>query len=189
MPISWCPAGPEVARRHTRCPQRREAVTGFLPTARTYEETGRRQEALALYESNLEQRTRVLGPRHPDVLASLNNLAGAYKEGGRQEEAAALYRAGVPGDAGRGPPPHTHHPAEPVSPDRRTPGRMSIARAGGLLSGRKRGQRRRPLGGHRTSIASVRAAGGRPAHRAPSRSALPRPLVVAIFSEGSVLST
>jgi Tetratricopeptide repeat len=33
----------------------------------------------------------VLGPDHPDTLASRNNLAGAYESAGRVEQAIPLY--------------------------------------------------------------------------------------------------
>ena len=34
----------------------------------------------------------MLGPRHPDTLSSLNNLAGLYEDQGRYGEAEPLYR-------------------------------------------------------------------------------------------------
>ncbi|MHB1430825.1 MAG: tetratricopeptide repeat protein, partial [Streptosporangiaceae bacterium] len=36
---------------------------------------------------------RVLGPDHPQTLASRNNLAGAYESAGRLGEAIPLYQA------------------------------------------------------------------------------------------------
>ncbi|WP_314158396.1 tetratricopeptide repeat-containing protein, partial [Actinomyces oris] len=42
--------------------------------AYTYQDTGRLDEAITLYEQNLEDRTRTLGPHHPDTLTSRNNL-------------------------------------------------------------------------------------------------------------------
>ena len=36
-------------------------------------------------------RSRVLGPDHPDTLASRNNLAAAYKAAGRLDDAKALF--------------------------------------------------------------------------------------------------
>ena len=41
-----------------------------------------------------------LGPDHPDVAHSLNNLAGLYQKTGRYAEAEPLYKA-VPGDKWR----------------------------------------------------------------------------------------
>ncbi|WP_130758759.1 tetratricopeptide repeat protein, partial [Microcystis aeruginosa] len=40
----------------------------------------------------LDLRKRLLGDNHPDVAASLNNLAGLYKSQGRYTEAEPLYR-------------------------------------------------------------------------------------------------
>ena len=41
--------------------------------------TGRMDDAIALHERNLADRTRILGPDHPDTLTSRNNLATAYQ--------------------------------------------------------------------------------------------------------------
>jgi hypothetical protein len=41
-------------------------------------------------ERTLADRERVLGPDHPDTLASQNNLADAYESAGRLTEATAL---------------------------------------------------------------------------------------------------
>jgi tetratricopeptide (TPR) repeat protein len=43
-----------------------------------------------LHEQTLTARERVLGPDHPDILASRNNLAVAYQAAGRTEEAIGL---------------------------------------------------------------------------------------------------
>ena len=59
--------------------------------ASAYREAGRLHEAIALYEQNLEDRTRILGPHHPHTLISHSNLAGAYRAAGRAEEAEALF--------------------------------------------------------------------------------------------------
>ena len=44
-----------------------------------------------MFEQNLEDRTRILGPHHPDTLTSRNNLASAYRAAGRADEAKALF--------------------------------------------------------------------------------------------------
>jgi len=44
-----------------------------------------------LFEQTLAGRVRVLGPGHPDTLASRNNLGHAYQEAGRVPEAIALF--------------------------------------------------------------------------------------------------
>ena len=56
-----------------------------LPGA--YEDVGRFDEAIELYERVLADRVRVLGPDHPDTLISRNNLAPAYCSVGRFGEA------------------------------------------------------------------------------------------------------
>ena len=48
-------------------------------------------EAIPLHEQTLADRERVLGPDHPDTLASRNNLAVAYQAAGRTAEAIPLF--------------------------------------------------------------------------------------------------
>ena len=59
--------------------------------AGAYQEAGRLNEAIALYEQTFEDTIRILGPDHPGTLASRGNLAYAYQEAGRLNEAIALY--------------------------------------------------------------------------------------------------
>ena len=59
--------------------------------ARAYQETGRLDDAIILYEQTLEVSTRVLGPHHPHTLASRNNLASAYRDAGRLDESITLH--------------------------------------------------------------------------------------------------
>ena len=59
--------------------------------AGAYRDAGRIDEAIALYEQNLEDRTRILGPHHPHTLTSRNNLAVTYRDAGRIDEAIALH--------------------------------------------------------------------------------------------------
>ena len=80
-------------------------------------------QAIAIGERLLADQERVLGPDHPDTLASRNNLAIAYRAAGRTDEAISLARA----DPGRprtrpgpGPP---RHPGLAQQPRRRLPGR------------------------------------------------------------------
>ncbi|WP_250290101.1 tetratricopeptide repeat protein, partial [Frankia sp. CiP1_Cm_nod1] len=56
-----------------------------------YQTAGRVAEAIGLYEQTLTDRLRVLGPDHPDTLASRHNLAVAYQTVGRVAEAIGLY--------------------------------------------------------------------------------------------------
>ena len=53
---------------------------------------GRYAEAEPLYRRSLEIREKQLGPDHPDVATSLNNLAVLYQAMGRYAEAEPLYR-------------------------------------------------------------------------------------------------
>ncbi|WP_314875836.1 tetratricopeptide repeat protein, partial [Actinomyces oris] len=48
--------------------------------AYTYQDAGRLEEAIALFEQNLEDHTRILGPHHPGTLTARNNLANAYQD-------------------------------------------------------------------------------------------------------------
>jgi CHAT domain-containing protein/tetratricopeptide (TPR) repeat protein len=52
---------------------------------------GKFQEAIPFEERSLALRVKVLGPRHPDVAESLNNLAGLYKAQGAYAKAEPLY--------------------------------------------------------------------------------------------------
>ena len=58
--------------------------------AGAYQESGRLDDAIPLFERNLEDSTRILGPHHPHTLASRHNLAGAYQESGRLDDAIPL---------------------------------------------------------------------------------------------------
>ena len=51
------------------------------PTA--YRVAGRTAEAITMQEQTLAARERVLGPDHPDTLASRGNLADVYRDAGR----------------------------------------------------------------------------------------------------------
>ncbi len=48
------------------------------------------EKALPLYQRALEIYEKVLGPQHPDVATTLNNLAGLYYHTERYEEALPL---------------------------------------------------------------------------------------------------
>src|SRR3989338_6000626 len=50
-------------------------------------QAGKYSQAEPLYRRSLEIREKVLGPEHPDVAASLNNLAGLYDAQGRYAQA------------------------------------------------------------------------------------------------------
>jgi tetratricopeptide (TPR) repeat protein len=55
-------------------------------------QAGRYGEAEPLYRKALAAYEKALGPEHPDVAASLVNLAELYREQGRPDEAEPLYQ-------------------------------------------------------------------------------------------------
>ena len=52
---------------------------------------GRLDQAIPLYEQNLADSLRILGPDHPNTKIFRNNLASAYQAAGRSEDATALF--------------------------------------------------------------------------------------------------
>lgn len=61
--------------------------------ASLYRSQGRYEEAEQLYRRALEGWEEKLGPKHPDTLGTVQNLAGVYWNQGRYEEAEQLYRS------------------------------------------------------------------------------------------------
>ena len=59
--------------------------------ASAYQNAGRLDEAIPLFERSLADCERVLGPDHPDTLACRSILASAYQDAGRLDEAIAQY--------------------------------------------------------------------------------------------------
>ena len=57
-----------------------------------YQAQGRYADAEPLYKRALTIREKALGPDHPNVAVSLNNLAGLYQTQGRYAEAEPLYK-------------------------------------------------------------------------------------------------
>ena len=57
-----------------------------------YKSQGRYEAAEPLYQRALAIREKVLGPDHPSVATSLDNLALLYKSQGRYETAEPLYK-------------------------------------------------------------------------------------------------
>jgi hypothetical protein len=53
---------------------------------------GKYEAAEAIYRRTLELREKVLGPKHPDTLESMNNLALALRLQGKYEAAVAMRR-------------------------------------------------------------------------------------------------
>jgi tetratricopeptide (TPR) repeat protein len=57
-----------------------------------YQAEGRYSEAEPLYQRSSAIMQQALGPDHPDVALSLNNLALLYQAEGRYSEAEPLYK-------------------------------------------------------------------------------------------------
>ena len=72
-------------------PDHPSTLTARNNLAGAYQTAGRLDEAIPLYEQNLEDRTRILGPHHPDTLTARNNLANAYQDAGRLDDAIPLH--------------------------------------------------------------------------------------------------
>jgi tetratricopeptide (TPR) repeat protein len=66
--------------------------------AQQLNQQGRYAEAEPLYKRSLAIREKALGPDHPDVALSLNNLAGLYDNQGRYAEAEPLYKRSLIGE-------------------------------------------------------------------------------------------
>ena len=60
--------------------------------ARVYTEEGRYADADPLYKRALATWKKALGPDHPDVAQSVNNLADLYLAQGRYADAEPLYK-------------------------------------------------------------------------------------------------
>jgi tetratricopeptide (TPR) repeat protein len=63
----------------------------MLGLAYSYQALGRHAEALKVFEETLALRKARLGPDHPDVLTSMNDLACSYYALGRHAEALKLH--------------------------------------------------------------------------------------------------
>ena len=72
-------------------PDRPSTLASRNNLAYAYQTAGRLDEAIALYEQTLKDRTRILGPHHPHTLTSRHNLAGAYRAADRFEDADKLF--------------------------------------------------------------------------------------------------
>jgi len=86
-------------------------------------------DAVVAAERALALACQAFEPRHPNTLASLNNLAFVYQEQGRYREAEQLYKEAVEGGATRcsGRRTRTRSQASATSP-RRTKRRAATAR-------------------------------------------------------------
>ena len=60
--------------------------------ATAYQDAGKLDEAITLFERNLKDFECIQEPNHPDTLTSRNNLATAYQVAGRLDEAITLHK-------------------------------------------------------------------------------------------------
>jgi tetratricopeptide (TPR) repeat protein len=92
-------AGEAVAADSARVlgPDHPDTLASWNNLAISYQEVGRRAEAIRLHERALTGRVRALGPQHPDTLTSRNNLAISYQELGRWTEAIRLHERTLAG--------------------------------------------------------------------------------------------
>ena len=67
-----------------------ETLTSRNNLANAYQDAGRLNEAIALYEQALTDSTHILGPNHLYTLAAQSNLASAYRDSGRLDKAIEL---------------------------------------------------------------------------------------------------
>ena len=68
-----------------------DTLTARNNLATAYQDAGRLDEAIPLFERTLADSERLLGDTHSDTLASRNNLALAYQNAGRADEAIPLF--------------------------------------------------------------------------------------------------
>ena len=72
-------------------PEHPSTLTSRNNLASAYQDAGRLDDAITLYEETLEDCIRILGPHHPDTLATRSNLASAYQAAGRLDQAIPLH--------------------------------------------------------------------------------------------------
>jgi len=76
---------------YTLGPDHSDTLASRNNLAIAYQDAGKLEEAITLYEQNLKDFEDLLGPDHPETLTSRNNLANAYQDAGRLNEAIVLY--------------------------------------------------------------------------------------------------
>ena len=76
---------------YTLGPDHSDTLSSRNNLANAYQDAGKLEEAITLYEQNLKDFENLLGPDHPETLTSRNNLANAYQDAGRLNEAIVLY--------------------------------------------------------------------------------------------------
>jgi tetratricopeptide (TPR) repeat protein len=81
----------EAAQHHKDWLSDEDLIWPFIGLERFYEGQGAYEQALPWYEQCVPATRERLGEEHPDIAASLNNLAGLYDSQGRYAEAEPLY--------------------------------------------------------------------------------------------------
>jgi eukaryotic-like serine/threonine-protein kinase len=81
----------EALRRQHLGPEHPDVLLSTNNLAHAYQEAGKLDLALRLYEETLKLRKAKLGPQHPDTLMSMSNLAAAYDGAGKRDLALPLY--------------------------------------------------------------------------------------------------
>ncbi|MFD8246913.1 tetratricopeptide repeat protein [Nocardia sp. NPDC059691] len=76
-------AGPQTSKSAAVRSDHPDTLASYNALAYAYTSAGRVDEAIALYEQNLADAERLLGPDHPDTLIARNNLGRAYHSAGR----------------------------------------------------------------------------------------------------------
>ena len=76
--------------RHS-APEHPDTLTARANLASSYGQAGRTTDAIALQETVLTDRERLLGPEHPDTLTARNDLALSYWQAGRTTDAITLH--------------------------------------------------------------------------------------------------
>jgi tetratricopeptide (TPR) repeat protein len=60
--------------------------------ASAYQDAGKLDASLSLFEKTLNSQKAKLGPEHPDTLKTMYHLALAYEDAGKLDESAALFK-------------------------------------------------------------------------------------------------
>ena len=92
-------------------------------------------DSIALLESNLKARERLVGADHPDTRNARDNLANAYSSAGLAAEAVSMYEKGDPQGSGakdrrttpRNSPPAKTSPGPPIPPPAKVPRRLCFS--------------------------------------------------------------
>src|SRR4051794_20331601 len=82
---------------NAQTPDQVTRLTKLIDAAAQAYRDGQYNDAIAAAEQALALARQALGPRHPNTLQSMNNLAVLYKDQGRYAEAEPLYREALQG--------------------------------------------------------------------------------------------